>query len=387
MKRRRIKKGAVILALLILISLLVGSLYLFKNIFTKSEEETPVELDKNEEEKVKIKSLSLVMVGDVLIHSSLYTDAKAANNTYDFAYMFENVKPLFDNYDLKFYNQESIIGGKALGLSSYPRFNSPEEIGDTMVDMGFNLVALANNHTLDKGEQGVINSSNYWKTKSNVITAGSYASEEDRLKDPIGEKNGIKYALLSYTTVTNGLKAPAGKEYLSNVYNEEKVKSDIERIKDKVDIILVSMHWGVEYTNTPNTEQKTIAKYLASLGVDIVIGHHPHVIQPVELIDNTLVFYSLGNFISGQDTNDRLTGMVASLDITVTEENGVKTKQISNVNAELVYTYHQGFSNYKLYPYTALTTNIFPHYQSYYDKYVNIITSLNDSITVTKIGE
>jgi poly-gamma-glutamate synthesis protein (capsule biosynthesis protein) len=387
MKRRRIKKGAVILALLILISLLVGSLYLFKNIFTKSEEETPVELDKNEEEKVKIKSLSLVMVGDVLIHSSLYTDAKAANNTYDFAYMFENVKPLFDNYDLKFYNQESIIGGKALGLSSYPRFNSPEEIGDTMVDMGFNLVALANNHTLDKGEQGVINSSNYWKTKSNVITAGSYASEEDRLKDPIGEKNGIKYALLSYTTVTNGLKAPAGKEYLSNVYNEEKVKSDIERIKDKVDIILVSMHWGVEYTNTPNTEQKTIAKYLASLGVDIVIGHHPHVIQPVELIDNTLVFYSLGNFISGQDTNDRLTGMVASLDITVTEENGVKTKQISNVNAELVYTYHQRFSNYKLYPYTALTTNIFPSYQSYYDKYVNIITSLNDSITVTKIGE
>jgi poly-gamma-glutamate synthesis protein (capsule biosynthesis protein) len=147
------------------------------------------------------------------------------------------------------------------------------------------------------------------------------------------------------------------------------------------------MHWGDEYTNKPNNDQKEIANYLASLGVDIVIGHHPHVIQPVELIDNTLVFYSLGNFLSGQDTSDKLTGMIGSLRMTITNENGEKTKEFSNVKAELFYTSHYRYANFKIYPYTELTKDIFSNYQSYYEKYYNIITSLYDGITITKIGE
>lgn len=393
MKKRRVKKLAVFISIFIVIGIITGAYYLVKNIkLPQDQKEKPQELTKDEDD-ISINKLSLLMVGDVLIHSSLYKEAMVsagktpAESKYDFAYMFKEVKDRLKGYDLKFYNQESIIGGKSLGMSSYPMFNSPDEIGDVMLDMGFNLVALANNHTMDKGEKGVLYSSNYWASKKDVVVAGSYSSEEDRLKSRIGEMNGIKYALLSYTTVTNGLTPPKGKEYLSNIYKPELVKADIERIKDQVDLVIVSMHWGVEYVNTPNQEQKTIANYLSTLGVDIVIGHHPHVIQPIELINETLVFYSLGNFLSGQDKPDRLVGMIGSLDVTITEKDGIKTKQISNINSELVYTYHRGFTNYKIIPFSKLTNEIFSGYTNYYDKYQKILTSMNDTVSVTKLGE
>ena len=139
------------------------------------------------------------MVGDCLIHRFVYTDALNEDGTYSFDKMFTEVSDLIKDHDLAFYNQESIIGGKVLGLSAYPRFNSPEEIGDSMVNLGFNLVSLANNHTMDKGEQGVINSVNYWKTKPGVYYTGQALSEEDRENNiKILEKNGIKYAFFAY---------------------------------------------------------------------------------------------------------------------------------------------------------------------------------------------
>lgn len=333
--------------------------------------------------------LSLAMVGDVLIHGAVYYDAKTSNG-YDFTEMVSLVKPLISNYDLAFYNQETILGGEELGLSTYPRFNSPYSVGDAMLDMGFNLVSLANNHTLDRGEQAIINSSNYWKKQENVLTAGSYVSEEDRNKLNIGEKNGITYGFLAYTTATNGLVAPYGKEYFVNVYDKDQVKKDIEALQDKVDIVIVSMHWGSEYTHTPTNEEVTIANYLAELDVDIVIGHHPHVIQPITYIDDTLVIYSLGNFLSGQVGEERNIGLLATADITKIVDNSGTRIIIDNIGTELVYTDYDGYqkdglwycSNYKLYPFSKLNDSILYNYVSIGNKYNSIVTEYDNTIKV-----
>lgn len=324
------------------------------------------------------KRASLIMFGDCLLHGAVYGDADNHDGTYNFDKMFEYIKPVIQNYDLAFYNQESIIGGKELGLSTYPRFNSPEEIGETMTNMGFNLVSLANNHTLDRGEQGVLNSVAYWSEKDAMV-AGSYDSFESRDKVQIGTVNGITYTLLSYTTVTNGLTPTAGKEYLTNIYSEEKVKEDIARVRDKVDVVLVSMHWGVEYTHVPVEEQTKIAKFLASQGVDIVIGHHPHVVQPIEYIDNTLVIYSLGNMISAQIGTERLTGGVVSLDI-VKDETGIR---LENLSTDVIYTAYSGtIQNFRVVPYINLTDQSLYNYLGLKETYSNILTEYDKTIKV-----
>lgn len=336
----------------------------------------------NEKEKIiepesLVNKVSLFMVGDNLIHSAVYGDAYRDNNSFDFSNMLSEFNDIVPNYDLAFYNQESILGGTEIGLSTYPRFNSPYEAGDAYRNLGFNLVSLANNHTLDRGEQAIINSRNYWSKYSNVITAGSSKSLEDRNRNYIGEKNDIKYALLAYTTDTNGLNTPSGKEYLVDVYSEEKVKNDINLIKDKVDVIIVSMHWGSEYSFDVTDTQRQIAKYLSDLGVNIIIGHHPHVVEEIDYVGDTLVIYSLGNFLSAQVGIDRLTGLMVSLDIIKTTENGVSNISFSNIKADLTYTYSikpNGYrTNFKVYPYHKLNNSILPNYEMYYNKYMNIV--------------
>ena len=330
--------------------------------------------------KEESNELSMVMVGDCLIHRFVYTDANNNDGTYSFSKMFTEVEDLIKGHDLAYYNQESNIGGKALGLSAYPRFNSPEEIGNDMVNLGFNLVSLANNHTMDKGEKGVINSVNFWKTKPGVYYTGQALSYEDRESNiKILEKNGIMYAFFAYTTVTNGLLPPSGKDYLTNIYSEEKVKQDLEKVKGKVDLIIVSMHWGEEYTTYPNTSQKTIAKFLASEGVNLVIGNHAHSIQPVEMIDNTLVFYALGNFIAAQDTKDKQTGAIAYVNIKKDENGNIS---FSDIKADLIYTYFSGSRNFKVYPYTKLNNSLLNNYQTYYNKYKSVLTRYTDIIEV-----
>ena len=175
--------------------------------------------------------LTMITAGDALIHSSVYQDAFISGDSYDFTKMLPSIKNLIADYDLKYYNQETIIGGKDLGVSTYPCFNSPDEIADAMLDAGFNMVSLANNHTMDRGEKAVLYSTQqYWPTKE-ALVAGSYDSFENRDKIQVREMNGIRYTLLSYTTTTNGLTPAYGKEYLMNVYDDEKVKADIERVR------------------------------------------------------------------------------------------------------------------------------------------------------------
>ena len=326
---------------------------------------------------------SMVMVGDALIHRSIYEDAYNGSS-YDFTKMMSKIKPITSKYDVAYYNQETILGGTEIGLSTYPRFNSPYEVGDAFIDAGFNMVSLANNHSLYRGETAIENSVKYWNKHSDVLTAGSYLSELERIEDRIFVKNNISYTMLSYTTDTNGIRIPNGENYLVNVYDAEKVKEDIERVRDKVDFLIVAMHWGVEYTNTPVESQKTIAKYLAGLGVDLIIGCHPHVIEPVEYIDNTMVAYSLGNFISSQNGPNNLTGLMLSLKVHKKLDKDGSKVTIEEPTVRLIYTHYDetkvGRRNYMVYPYEELNDEILNNYQNHYDKYINIAAGSSNKI-------
>lgn len=382
------KKKYVIVALLALTLASILIVFTLKEKKVETKEPKKV-LEKEEKEEIKTSKLSLVMVGDALLHSSVYNDAYK-NGVYDFSSQLEYIKPIIQKYDLAFYNQESILGGTSIGLSDYPTFNSPQEFGDAMVDAGFNLVSLANNHTLDRGEKAVLNSCEYWKTKD-VLTAGSYTSFEEANEIKIKEKNGIKYTLLSYTYGTNGIPVPSGKEYLVNLYSDEKAKEDIEKVKDKVDIILVSMHWGTEYQTEPTEEQKRQANYLSSLGVDIIIGTHPHIIEPITYINDTLVIYSLGNFISAQSTNNDYNTMVelmTSVDIIKEEKDGEVTIKLDNLNNELLYNYYQKgnrWTNFKVIPFSQMNASYNSDYQRLYNKYSEVVKMYDKNIEVNPL--
>jgi poly-gamma-glutamate synthesis protein (capsule biosynthesis protein) len=270
-------------------------------------------------------SFTIQAVGDVLAHKPLFEFFKT-DGGYDFSPLLKRYKVNPDN--LNYYNQESIIGGKKLGvygsfekvenLTPQPHFNSPEEFGDFMIDKGFNLVSLANNHVLDMDGKGVVNSLRYWKTKD-VISAGQYKNEKYRFTTHTHEKNGITYAFFSYTQKINCKYNDPEHPYFRNDYDPDLVKRDIESVRDKVDVVIVAIHWGSEHTFTPNEKQRETAQYLADLGVDIIIGHHSHCVQTVDRIGKTLVIYSLGNFIACQDTTSVSTRIGLEMTIKVSK--------------------------------------------------------------------
>lgn len=381
-KKRRIKKNLRNALLIVLLGIIASYAGFFVQRFNHYEN-IPIEVSYKTQDTKEVYTASMVMVGDALIHGAIYNTYKSGNS-YNFTNIFKYTKDIFQSYDLAYYNQETILGGKQLGLSTYPQFNSPQEVGDAFVGAGFNLVSLATNHTLDRmyncGLKAITNSRNYWNKQEGVIAAGSYTSKEEREKLQIGQVNGITYTLLSYTMSTNGLKVPSGKDYVVDVYTKDKVKNDVLRYQDKVDVIMVAMHWGNEYQHYPSTTQKNVAKYLASLGVDIIIGAHPHVVQPIDFIDDTLVIYSLGNFVSSQIGVERLTGLMASINIKKEVYHGKTTITIEDVVGDLIYTNKS--NKYVVYPYQKLTNNILYNYRSYYEKYGKIVTAYSDKVTM-----
>lgn len=382
MKKRKIKKELRSIFIIILLCFLgaVIGFYIQRKV---NYINIPVSVKYSIVDTKKINEATMVMVGDALIHQPIYVQHKTSNG-YDFKDIFKHTKEIFTSYDLAYYNQETILGGAAIGLSTYPQFNSPIEVGEAFVDAGFDIVSLATNHTLDGryrySNKAIENSRKFWDSQENIIAAGSYTSKEERETLRIKEKNGITYTLLSYTTTTNGLPVPAGQEYLVDVYTKEKVKNDVEKYRDKVDVIMVAMHWGVEYQHYPSEAQKSIAKYLESIGVNIVIGCHPHVIQPIDYINDTLVIYSLGNFVSSQIGIERLTGLMASTKIVKEVYHGKTTIKFVDTMGDLIYT--DKSNKYLVYPYSKLNDSILPSYKTYYKKYGDIITKYNKNVTM-----
>ena len=413
-RRRRLKVVPTLLTIMIIALIVVGSIYGTRYLTGKAPgSKSNIKIPEIVEQP-KIYRTNLVMVGDALIHSSVYNDAAqlAGWNGYDFKPQITMIKEKVKGYDIAYYNQETILGGTSLGLSDYPTFNSPQEVGDAMIDAGFNLVSLATNHTVDRGKNAVLESRKYWNTKTNVQAVGSYSSTEEKqeIESRVLKVNNITYAMLNYTYGTNGM--PVANDYLVNVWPtdidninnpdsdskykayKDTVKKDIEALRDKVDVLIVAMHWGVEYTHTPTAYERDMAKFLADNKVDIVIGTHPHVIQPVEWIGDTIVFYSLGNFISAQYQNQGtcsyykcMVGLMSSLDITKTVKGKETTIKINNINNDLIYTYYSGWRNFKVVPFSNVKIKDYlPGYTDVYNTYAKVIASDDERIKTVPLG-
>jgi len=298
--------------------------------------------------------VTFTAVGDNLIHDTVYEQAAArSSNGYDFSDAYDRIADKIAAPDVAILNQETIISTEH-NVSSYPTFNSPVEVGEEMLEIGFDVFNIATNHSLDKGEKGLISAINFWKSK-NAVTCGAYLNGDDMSNIPMNEVNGVKIAYLGFTDSTNGLSLPDDSEViLVRAKDESLIQQRIVAAKKKADVVIVSAHWGNEYTHEPTDYQRELAEKIASWGADVIIGTHPHVIQPVEYITNpdgrqTLVAYSLGNFISAQNRGPRMLG--GMLDFEVVKNNSTGEISVENVKFSGVVThYGYGCTNIRVYP-------------------------------------
>lgn len=266
-------------------------------------EETTIE---KKEEENQLKTLSLMAVGDIMFHDDQLDSAEKGDGSYNFYPMFADVKPYLSAADVTLANFETTLAGSDRPFQGFPRFNSPDEVADAIKDAGVDILTTANNHSLDTDDDGLKRTVKVLQERS-LATVGTYA-EEPESRVLIYEENGISLAVLSYTSSTNGLGDQYKEDELNamiNLMTKENIKRDVEEAKELgVDFIITFMHWGEEYSLEPSKEQKEYAQYMADLGVDLILGSHPHVVQPTEIIKTedkeSFVVYSMGNFISNQ---------------------------------------------------------------------------------------
>lgn len=338
----------------------------------EKEKDTTGERDESNEPEVIEKEITLTAVGDILIHDRVYDDAETSDG-YDFMPMLEKVEPFLNDTTITFANQETMIGGESIGLSGYPSFNSPTEIGDALKQVGVDVVSIANNHTLDRGEKAIQNAIKHWE-KIDMMYTGAYKDEADRDHIRIYETDeNISVAFLAYTYGTNGIPVPDGKDYLVNFIDKDVLASDIAEAKEKADVTVLSLHFGEEYERMPNQEQKDLVQFAADQGVEVVLGHHPHVLQPVEWVEGedgneTFVIYSLGNFLSGQYEHHRRIGGIAKITIKQTIMEGEETIEVVDPQFMPTYVNDNDENNYKVIPMYQLTDDILKDAEKHYEK-------------------
>lgn len=331
----------------------------------ESDNDTPVMLQGK-------KSIRMMCAGDNLIHGSIYKQAnrRASGNGYDFSYAYENIKSIISSADIAFLNQETIIDPEN-EPSSYPMFNSPKELLDEMIEIGFDVFNQSTNHTMDKRVSGALNDIELFRSKSDILLTGLYKTREDMLKPQTVDVNGVTLSFLGFTEFLNGLNVPSdsdlGLVYLTDKrYTEEEIyatmKTMIDNAKEVSDIVCVSMHWQTEDITTPDESQKIITNKLLEYGADIIIGTGPHVLQPIEYStngdgENALVIWSLGNFISCQNKKNNLLGGIA--DITITKD--FSTGKTNIESAQLIPTithYENSFSNVRIIPFADYSVEL-----------------------------
>lgn len=367
------------------------SLFLLFNIFAAVDNE-PLEVQTKEFNTINKdafltnlsqyldRSITFAATGDILVHDYLYEDVETADG-YDFTSRVEAVAPYLQKQDLVFMNQETPIGGEELGLSGYPTFNAPEEVADLLSYFGADVVNFANNHTLDRSTDGVLATAKNL-TERGIDYVGANVSAEDRERDRIFSVDGIDVGFLAYTYGTNGIPVPEGQDYLVNLIDMPRILSDIENLRDQVDVLIVSYHQGVEYDEFPREEHVPEYRMMAEAGADIVVGSHPHTLQPIEHYERedgseSVIAYSMSNFFSAQQSlNTRLGGI---LEVTL-NKSGNDT-EVGAVRFMPTYVDSNEYEDFYLHPLGDMGmedvySDVEAHMTSYSDK-VEVVSHLD----------
>lgn len=300
-------------------------------------------------------SLTISAIGDIMCHNTQFKDAYS-NGTYDFSYVFSDIEPFIKDADISIGNLETTFAGNQKQYQGYPNFNTPEALAFDLSELGIDVITTSNNHSLDTGYAGLESTLNFLD-EANISHVGTARSVEEQNSILIKEVKGLKIAFLSYTYGTNGIPIPSEKEYCINLIDKEFILSQLENAKaQNPDLICVSMHWGNEYELVQNESQIDLTNFLFENGADIILGGHPHVLQPlefrtIELPDgstkNGFVIYSLGNFMSGQNKENTRTSIILNLKLTKHGDTGNFT--IDELLYTPIYTYTSpNYKNYKV---------------------------------------
>ncbi|MBR2751482.1 MAG: CapA family protein [Clostridiales bacterium] len=272
-----------------------------------------------------VKYVNLVAVGDNLYHDKIIKSGRRGDGSYNYDFIYSNIKSYISEMDVKIINQEVLLTGNSSLWSGYPNFASPLQAGQAVVNAGFNVVTHATNHSWDKGRDVAMESIGFWKSNPGLLLTGMYSSWQDYNSLVIGEYNGIKIAFLNYTYGLNGRSLPLDSQYMVKLLDINLVRSEIQRARSQADIVIVLPHWGEEYKTFANPYQKNMAMQMAEAGADLIIGCHPHVIQPLEILTTSSgkkvpCYYSLGNFVSNMTQSERCVEAMAR--VRIKKENG-----------------------------------------------------------------
>lgn len=347
------KKGNKKLLLILFIILLIFIIFIFnkynKNANTNTENnstETTLSNNNTKQDTAEPITFTLTSLGDTLCHNTQYWDAyNSKTDEYDFSYVYEDIKNYTLSSDITIGSLETTFAGKEKGYSNYPTFNTPDSLATALKDIGVDVVSLAGNHALDYGYIGLCRTIDVFDNIG-LSHLGTYKTAEDQEKILIKDVKGVKIAFINYTYGTNGIPLPSGKDFCVNLIDKDFIKKQINQAKEQnVDMIVACMHWGTEYRTTANSEQKDLANFLFENGVDVILGNHPHVLEPMEkktitLQDGTtkdvFVVYALGNFTA--DQRDEITRDSAILNLTITKNSNGKIS-IDKVNYIPIYMY------------------------------------------------
>ncbi len=295
------------------------------NTSNQTSSENNITENKKEPELSDI-SFTMCAIGDVMCHNTQYWDAyNKTTNTYDFSYVFDDIRSYTSQPDITIGSLETSFAGEERGYSNYPRFNTPDALAYGLKEIGVDVLSTAGNHCLDMGFSGLSRTIDVLDS-AGISHVGTYKTQNERDTLLIKNVKGVKIAFINYTYGTNGIPLPSDKPFCVNLIDKNLIKNDIESAKSQnVDLIVACMHWGTEYRTTANDEQKDLADFLFQNGVDIVLGNHPHTLEPMEKRTITLadgstkdgfVIYALGNFICDQNAENTRNSIILNLTIT-----------------------------------------------------------------------
>ena len=307
-----------------------------------------------------VQTVSFSVVGDLMVHSTQFNYARIDSSHFDFNPVFKFIKPYLSNSDFTFGNLETVIGGKEIGWKGYPKFNTPEEFVVALKNAGFDLLFTANNHALDQGEEGVKRTIEAIK-KYGMTSAGTYRKGTNNYK--ILQKGLLKIAVAAFSYGTNGFYLPDTALYLINRIRRKEVRNTLKLIRqnENPDLIIVYFHFGDEYKSNPSDFQLDYVNYAFRYGADVVIGSHPHVIQPIawwknrENLTGRFVAYSLGNFISNQTWRYSDCGMILNFSFSKNIKSGLA--KINHINFLPTWVY-KGMDEKGQFSYFILPTPI-----------------------------